>query len=128
MDLSIFLAKVFAIYMIVTGVALVWRGKTFAAAFSEVAESPLVTLFSGIIALIIGALLVVSHNIWVMDWPVIITVFSWMSLAKGVMRLWFPHSFLTMTRYFANPKRLSYMGSFVLVMGLVLAYFGCSSF
>ena len=47
-------------------------------------------LISGYLALILGLVTVILHNIWVPDWRVAVTIFGWISLIKGIMRIGFP--------------------------------------
>ena len=54
-----------------------------------VESRPLVYL-AGVVALAIGLALVLTHNVWVADWRVIITLFGWMAMLAGVVRLMFP--------------------------------------
>jgi len=52
---------------------------------NEFATSPALLHLSGIMAVVVGFLLVTFHNVWVLDWTVIITIFGWLSLIKGLM-------------------------------------------
>ena len=47
-------------------------------------------LFSGYLALILGLVTVILHNVWVADWRIVITIFGWISLIKGIVRIGFP--------------------------------------
>ena len=51
----------------------------------EFSTSPALLYLSGMMAIVVGFLLVTFHNVWVLDWTVIITVFGWISLVKGLM-------------------------------------------
>ena len=39
------------------------------------------------IMVLLGLTVVLTHNIWVWDWPVLITIFGWMVLSKAVLYL-----------------------------------------
>ena len=43
-----------------------------------------------ILGIIIGLLHILAHNLWVKDWRIIITLFGWFSLMKGVSQFAFP--------------------------------------
>ncbi|MGE0625673.1 MAG: hypothetical protein AB7I04_13070 [Pseudomonadales bacterium] len=53
------------------------------------ADPPLV-LVSGVLAMTAGLSIVNTHNLWVLDWPVIVTVFGWALTLGGVTRVAFP--------------------------------------
>lgn len=90
MDLSIFLAKVMGLYLVIGGVATLINYKTFRDAVKDFAKSRIIPLLSGVLALMIGLLLVVSHNVWEGGWPVIITVIGWLAVLEGILYLVFP--------------------------------------
>ena len=54
------------------------------------AGSPALLFMTGLFALVTGFLLVSFHNVWVMGWTVIITVFGWIALFKGIWIFLFP--------------------------------------
>lgn len=56
----------------------------------DFAKSAGLLLITGILALILGFLLVSFHNVWVMGWTVIITIFGWITLISGILNLMFP--------------------------------------
>lgn len=50
------------------------------------ADSPLV-LISGVLALTAGLAIVNTHNVWVLHWPVIVTLFGWALTLGGAARV-----------------------------------------
>lgn len=50
------------------------------------ADSPLV-LISGVLAMTAGLSIVNTHNVWVLDWTLIVTLFGWALLLGGVSRI-----------------------------------------
>lgn len=50
------------------------------------ADSPLV-LISGVLAMTAGLSIVNTHNVWVLDWPLIVTLFGWALVLGGVSRI-----------------------------------------
>ena len=78
MDISLFLAKVFGVYLMVTSVAVTLRRKELVPAIEQLFDNrPLVFIMS-IFAFVVGLLLVVSHNVWVAGWPVVLTILAWL--------------------------------------------------
>ena len=56
---------------------------------------------------VLGLLLVLSHNVWTTDWRVIITLVGWLTLLKGIaLMLW--------------PDRVAKLGSSMSGTGLVI--------
>lgn len=50
------------------------------------ADSPLI-LVSGVLAMTAGLSIVNSHNVWVLEWPLIVTLFGWALVLGGASRI-----------------------------------------
>jgi len=50
------------------------------------ADSPLV-LISGVLAMTAGLSIVNTHNVWVLDWRLIVTLFGWALVLGGASRI-----------------------------------------
>lgn len=128
MDISIFLAKVLGIYLLVASIAFFVHTKKYKTIITDIKNSPALLCMSGALALITGLLIVVSHNIWTMDWRVVITILGWLSLIKGFLRLVFPQvSHQVLTRYLKNSSAYYFSASIMLILGVYLSYFGFMS-
>ena len=90
MEVSIFLAKVIGLYLIIACIAVLVNQKSLNKIFKELAKDVPGVFFSGLIALLLGLLVVVSHNIWVSDWRLAITIIGWLMIIKGVARMIMP--------------------------------------
>jgi len=121
MELSILSAKILALVYISASVAAFSGKMTFAKTVEDFERSSGLTFFAGFIALVIGALLVQYHNIWVRNWTVLITVIGWMSLLKGVMFIAFPRSISFFKGWYQNTR---VWGVFMLAFGILFGYFG----
>lgn len=90
MTISIFLAKIIGTYMLITSIAMLINLKFYKKALDEAVKSPMIILISAILTLILGILIVISHNVWIQGWPVIITIIGWLILIKGILLFFFP--------------------------------------
>ena len=59
-----------------------------------------------------GLAIVLTHNVWVADWPVIITLLGWLAVISGAVRIFAPHrvnelgkKVLTSQFHHASPRR-----------------------
>ena len=124
MELSIFIAKLLAVVYIAIGVSMLLNGKHYKQMISNMMETPGIIYLGGIMALIAGYLIVTYHNIWVKDWTVIITVFGWIALVKGVFLLVFPKAFIRFFKGMMRKWNFTVLGACVLILGSLLGYFG----
>ncbi len=53
-------------------------------------QTPMLIVLSGYAAFIPGLAIVYFHNRWSGGWPVVVTLFGWLSLIVGLIRMTFP--------------------------------------
>jgi len=129
MEISIFLAKTLGIYLLVISLSFLINQKSLRPPILEMIGSPAFMLLTGFIALIIGILLIVSHNIWVMDWRIIITIIGWLAFIKGITRLVFPEYVVKTTKKWVENDGVYYTTFVItLILGIILFYLGYGHF
>ena len=55
-----------------------------------VSRDPAIVLVSGVLAFVAGLAVVRVHNHWAADWAVVVTIFGWLLLIGGLVRMLFP--------------------------------------
>jgi uncharacterized membrane protein len=90
MDASTLIARFLGPMMLVAGIALLANRRKMLEVFRDMVESPGLIFIAGVMALMVGVALVTFHNVWVADWRVFITVYGWLALLAGVVRMAFP--------------------------------------
>jgi len=90
MELSLFLAKLFGLYLLVTAAVWALRGEVIAPAVEELFASRGMLFLSGVIALAVGLAIAIGHPVWEANWRGVITLFGYVSIAKGIARIGFP--------------------------------------
>lgn len=93
MATTLFLTQFWGWFMVILGVLfLLKKPSTFTAIFRLEADKTFVAT-SGYISLILGLITVLLHNVWIWTWPaILITLFGWVALVKGVLRIGFPQA------------------------------------
>lgn len=118
---TMFLANVIAWYFIIMGLLLLIRTDRVRDAMEQIMTQPGLFFVVGLFTLILGLLMVISHNLWVTGWPAIITLFSWLVLISGIIRLFAPELAVRMSHSFLNnPGYLKIAGIFSLIIGFIL--------
>ena len=79
---------------------------------------------TGVLSLIVGMLVVVSHNVWEGSWRVLITLIGWISIIKGLIRLFSPHTVVSVGRRVMHGSLYTMLMVIFLIIGLVLTYNG----
>ncbi len=86
---SIFLAKFWGWFFILFFFLFILYPKRIKQMFSFAKDDKFIIILS-ILGIIMGLLNILAHNLWVKDWRIIITLFGWFSLIKGVSIFAFP--------------------------------------
>ncbi|WP_179006723.1 hypothetical protein [Winogradskyella forsetii] len=89
MDNSIFLAKFWGWYLIIFFLILSLNPKRIKQIFNDLKDEKFLIIFS-FIAIIIGLLNILFHNIWEPNYKIIITLIGWASLFLGLALFMFP--------------------------------------
>ena len=127
MATSIFLARLIGPVMALVGVSVLANEAAFRKLAQEFLRSPALIFLSGMILMPAGLAVVLNHNVWVANWPVIITLLGWIAVISGAVRVFAPDR---ATKF--GKKVLSYnftmaAATFWVIVGAALCYFGFRS-
>ncbi|MBF0446049.1 MAG: hypothetical protein HQL68_10715, partial [Magnetococcales bacterium] len=90
-------------------------------------DSPALVYMGGITALAFGLVIVNLHNVWIMQWSVIITILGWLALLKGVVLIFCPKPMLRVSASIFNSDKYIYIvGIGAALFGLFLTVMGYS--
>ena len=123
MSNSVFLARLLGPVMLVVGLAV------FASGFREMAEefmaSKALMFLSGLLLMPAGLAIVLTHNIWALDWRVLITLLGWLAAIGGALRLFGPLFVVKAGHAMLNkPYFTSIAAAIWVVLGLLFCFFG----
>ena len=124
MDISIYLARVFGIYLVVACVAVFINKKHLSKILQDFSNSMGLVVFSGFMHLFFGLLVVVAHNIWTLDFRGLVTLMGWVGIVKGGLRVLAPTKISRLGEEFAGGKKLVVWGLIWIVIGVYLIYSG----
>ena len=125
MDSSALIARFIGPVMLVAGVSMFVNRARMIEIFKDFTSSPGMIFIAGVMALALGIALVTFHNIWVADWRVFITVYGWLALIAGIIRMMFPDVAITLgQRMMEKPTFLTVTAALNILIGGYLAYQG----
>jgi len=90
METSIYLAKLIGPVMLVAAIGLLTNATSHRAMVQEFLRSTALIYLSGVMAMTAGLAIVLDHNVWVADWPIILTLFGWAMILGGAQRIALP--------------------------------------
>jgi hypothetical protein len=128
MDTSLFLAKLLGpILLSISAAVLINQVNTREMATDFLQHRGLIFL-TGILTLTAGLAIVLTHNVWEWRWPVIITIFGWLSVIGGVFRIVFPDSVKSIGQSMLDkPAIMTVSGVVQGLLGAWLCYVGYMS-
>ncbi len=123
MALSNYLAEIWGISLVVVSLALLIKETHLKRLFAEIETEENFFLW-GLISFVIGISTVLAHNIWIKDWRVIITIFGWAALIKGLSLLFTPELAKKWVKKIENAPFLPYALVVAVFIGLAITYLG----
>jgi hypothetical protein len=124
--LTMFLSRLIGLLFLVLALATVLHRQAFAEIASGIVHDPPLLFVVGLITLIAGLALVIAHNIWSGGvLPVVITLFGWITLFRGLVFLLAPPDALASFFEKANFQKITSVAMAVaFVLGVYLTYMG----
>jgi hypothetical protein len=125
MSNSLFLARLIGPVMLVVGLAVFANPRGFREMSEEFLASRALLFLSGLILMPAGLAIVLTHNIWALDWRVLITLLGWLAAIGGALRLFGPLLVVKAGHTMLNkPYFASVAAAIWVVLGLLFCFFG----
>jgi hypothetical protein len=125
MSTSIFLARLIGPVMAVIALAVLANQRGFRDLAEEFMASRALMFLAGFIIMPAGLAIVLTHNVWTADWRVLITIFGWLNVVGGALRLAAPPFLVKTGRAMLKQPRFTLFAAAIwAVLGLLFCYFG----
>lgn len=122
---SIFLAKIIGPVLVVVALAFLLNRQSYAKVVEGLLSNAAFMYIGAYMGLLLGLLIVNTHNVWDGSWVVIITVIGWIAMIKGVWLIMFPdHVRKFADAYQKKPKLLKFQLSLTFLFGVFMMYKG----
>ena len=125
MQTSIYLAKLMGPVFLVVGLGLLLNAKTYRKLAEEFLASTALIYLSGVLLMLGGVALLLAHNVWTLDWPLLITLLGWLGVIGGAGRIIVPQGMQEIREdIVASGIALTIACVVWLAIGVVLCFFG----
>ncbi len=122
MEISLFLAKFWGWYLLIFFFVLSFNPNRIRQIFEDVKDQKFLIITS-FLAIVIGLLNILFHNVWEPDWRFIITAIGWVSLFEGLVGFSFPRQLAKWLKYI-NIKLVQVIYVLLFLMGVFLLNMG----
>lgn len=125
MELTVLLSKIFGVYMIIAGIAVFFNRRHLMVGIIAMAKERFAQLVAGILAVLMGLILVNIHNVWSTAPAAVVSLIGWIALLKGLLYLFLPEAQLAkLVKGLTERAWYTVDGVLALLVGLYLAGFG----
>ncbi len=109
MATSIWIAKLLGPVLLVAAIPMLTSARDLHEVAREFLKSRVLIYVTGVLVMVGGLAIVNKHNIWITDWPIIITLFGWAMIIGGGARVALPSAVSTIGRaMIGNPTLLGF--------------------
>ena len=125
MATSILIAKLIGPILLVAAATMLADVKSLQEMARDFLASRALIYVTGVLAMLGGLAIVNNHNVWIADWPFIITLFGWMMIIGGAVRMALPSAVRSIGgAMMKNPTMLRVSGALWTLIGAFLTYKG----
>ena len=125
MPLTILLAQLFGLLLIVKGLFILLRTSEVQKMLRDTRDNRPLLYAMGIASTFFGLILTLSHNTWSTTPEVFVSAIGWITLLKGIVVLFSPHTLLNLIRPITSSHTdMRSFGSIAVLIGFYLVYVG----
>lgn len=125
MDITLFLAQAFGIYLVIGGVAMLAYPQAMDKLATMLSSDRASIMMGGFVALVVGVPLVLIHSLWNTTLEIIVSVLAWLTFLKGAVRLLLPDMVASWTKAFMkNQNAIRIILVVMVVVGAYLCWVG----
>ncbi|HVV41978.1 MAG TPA: hypothetical protein VHC94_13040 [Nitrobacter sp.] len=125
MSTSIFIARLIGPVMLVAGIAALLNRQGFRSMAEDFLASRGLMFLGGLMVMLGGLAIVLTHNVWTADWRVIVTLFGWLMVIAGALRVIEPPFLYSGAQAFLRHRTMPVAaGAIWLAIGIVFCLFG----
>ena len=125
MATSLLIAKLIGPVLLVAAIAMLTDAKDLQEMGRQFLKDRALIYVTGVLAMFGGLAIVNSHNVWIVDWPVIITLFGWAMTIGGAIRMALPSAVRSIGgMMLEHPTLIRVSGAAWVLIGAFLTYIG----
>jgi hypothetical protein len=125
MQTSVFLARLLGPTLLIVAAGILLNQNYYRGMTRELVASRPLFYLAAVIGVVAGLAIVLVHNVWALNWRVLITLFGWINLLRGAFSILLPEqSFALGGRVMAGNHMPMIAGVVALLIGLTFCYFG----
>lgn len=121
MDITILIAKILGIYLVVSGLFIITKGKTIPHLLKDFFNHPAIVYLTGIILIFLSSMYLIQYNTWNNPSNSLVTLFAWLVMLKGLIYIFAPKTLSTLNIK-NNRQMFVFYGLVAIFVGVYLFY------
>jgi hypothetical protein len=121
MNTTLLVAQILGVYLVVSGLFLLFKGKTIPHLLRDFFGHPAIVYLTGVILVFLSSVYLIGYNIWDSTWQTLVTIFVWIVLFKGLSYIFWPEILEKMSIY-KYKNMFSVYGVIAIAIGLYLFF------
>jgi hypothetical protein len=127
MTTTTFLAQFWGWLLIILSLIFLLKGDHLMDDLTKLVKDRTFVILSGYLSLILGLMTIILHNFWFYDWRSVVTLFGWISLFKGIVRIsYFKAPEKTMNYLKKSPYLIQGSLFVAAILGIWLVWMSCN--
>lgn len=122
MQTSIMLAQILGPYCLIAAIGLFIGEERMKTAYQEFLKSSALLYLGAALALLFGLFIIGTHNVWVKNWTVLITLLGWLALVKGTLLMVFPGAVIQKAKEWKLDQKITLKAAIAGLFGIILTY------
>lgn len=120
MQNAMWIASIFGPFLMIMGIWMLFYHDNMMKVATSCKNTPGVFYLSGIISMIIGLTVLSQYNMWNWGLPLLVTLFGWVILIRGLLILFVPQAAIKMSM--GDPNWLKIKGIIPLIWGFGMCW------
>ncbi|KTD62061.1 hypothetical protein [Legionella spiritensis] len=122
--LSLLMAQIFGFYFLIIAIVMITRPRYYSSILTNLKDCRVTAFAAATFSLFIGLLLVITHNIWVFESEVIITIVAWLILIQSILWLSIPEKMMVWSHWYYSGVRYYITAIIMGIIGILLLAHG----
>lgn len=116
-------ARLFGLVSVILAFGILFNLDSAKRLASQMVHNATGYIMGAVLPLIVGGYIIVSHNVWVLGWPSLVTIVGWLMFLLGCFRALFADLWLSLLEKYQDkiPVMFALIG---LIIGILLLYVG----
>lgn len=124
MDITVYLAQIWGVMIFAIGLGVIINRDHYIQLYRDLKKEGMAVLVFAMLAIILGMIHVGAHNVWGSLSEVIVSLFGWGLLIKGIMLAVYPKFADKAGSWVSRTEVMNYAGGAMLVIGAYLSWVG----